>query len=95
MAEQNCSEVSQLLNSLFRDNKVAQQKDIITKLLKFIKVRFNEEQEVDIVLTDCERVRENAEQMLNILNDKKLNIFDLIEGVKDQMGFNQTTTGFN
>lgn len=60
-----------------------------------MKVRFNEEQEVDIVLTDYERVRENAEQMLNMLNDKKSNIFDLIEGVKDQMGFNQTTTGFN
>ena len=59
-----------------------------------MKVRFNEEQEVDIVLTDYERVRENAEQMLNMLNDKKSNIFDLIEGVKDQMGFNQTTTGF-
>ena len=60
-----------------------------------MKVRFNEEQELDIVLTDYERVRENAEQMLNMLNDKKSNIFDLIEGVKDQMGFNQTTTGFN
>ena len=60
-----------------------------------MKIRFNEEQEVDIVLTDYERVRENAEQMLNMLNDKKSNIFDLIEGVKDQMGFNQTTTGFN
>jgi len=35
------------------------------------------------VLTDYERVRENAEQMLNMLNDKKSNIFDLIEGVKD------------